>query len=117
MSSSDHTFNCVKNKLATMKDIMNKVSSLTTTSNHMFKSIEIDDHDMNDNNDKLSRDNDEYDIISTVNNMKMSSYLTHHYICAIKICMILIRLIFINFITIDKIRLIIIKTMALMTDQ
>ena len=45
----------------------------------------------------------------------MSSYLTHHYISAVKICMILIRLIFINFVTIDKICSIIIKTMAIMT--
>ena len=42
-----------------MKDIVNKASSSTTTSSAMFKSIEIEDHDMNDNNDKLLRDNDD----------------------------------------------------------
>ena len=67
----------------------------------MPKSIEID-HDMNDNNQTLLRDNDDYDIISTANNMKISSYLIDRYISAVMIFMILIRLIFINFITIDK---------------
>ena len=64
--------------------------------------MKIDDHDINDNNDTLLRYNDEYDIISTANNMKMSSYIFDRYISAIMICMILIRLIFINFITVDK---------------
>ena len=58
-----------------MKDIMNKASSWITTSSDMFKSIEIDDHDINDNNDTLSRYNDEYDRISTASSMKMSSYI------------------------------------------
>ena len=38
--------------------------------------------DMNDNNDTLLRYADEYDIISILNDMKMSSYLNHHYVSA-----------------------------------
>ena len=78
---------------------MNKASSSSTTSSDMFKSIEIDD--MNDNNDTLLRYTDQYDIISIVNETKLRNYLNHHYISVVMICMILITLILINWITID----------------